>query len=120
MEWSAKTAAEGPLVTGLCINMTTGELAEWFSADPQFHEDPGHYEKAGRKVYPVGYIPRASTALVATPDKIIPYDDYNIPSWDIGEEEMLSAFVFNLGAQLTTGTLLKWMLSITGRFIGDI
>ncbi len=114
----AKTAGEGPLLAGFCIELSASEIAEVFSADPQRYNDPNSTEAANRRllvVWSYGAGPTDIPGPTHGTPPIYEWRDVRFPSWVIAEGEDLSYFVYNTqGTALTTGTVMDWgFLAIT-------
>ncbi len=109
MSFGGKTATEGPLVVGCAFeNYTDAELAEFFLADPQKHEDPALADQANRRIVPLWVISRAATGSEATPsasDMVL--KDMRIPSFEVEEGTPVKWWLFNADTSvLTTGMTL--------------
>ncbi len=103
--WFGKTAGEGPILYGLCWELTSIELAEALNSDPQGEDDTVEVEEAGRKVIVLGSIPAGGTADV-NPSL---YERVSIPWKDVPEGSTLKFFVFNASfAALSTGTIVRF------------
>ncbi len=119
VEWRAKTTLEGPLVYGLSEGLTSGEVAEWWTADPQYGDDPGAAEASMRHVLILGYIPLISQTFPLTSDE---HGDLmrtaRWPGWEVIEGENLNFFVLNIGlAALTAGTLVDGFVMARGDWL---
>ncbi len=109
MSFGGKTATEGPIVIGAAFeNYTDAELAEFFLADPQKHEDPALADNANRKIVPMWVISRAATGSPVTPsnsDTLL--QDMHVPSFEVEEGVPIKWFAFNADTNvLTTGMTL--------------
>ncbi len=108
LDVNGKTADQGSLVVGFCIgNLTLAEIAEWHTADPQRHEDPGASENANRKVFPIWYIPRSMTDNIAKPDTVPLFEKVNgLPRWNVIEGDVLKWYAHNCdGITITAGAI---------------
>ncbi len=120
MEWRGKTTNEGPIIVGISVDLSATEIAEALVADPQKFEDTGSANEANRKVFPIWKIPFISTgsAVGSGADyAVTELRDVRMPSWHVMEGSFLGWWAFNVGAALTTGSLIhiaagyvtKWM-----------
>ncbi len=101
--------ARGPLIIGLCNNLSNAEIAEFFSAAPQRFEDPAASEQANRHVFPVWYVPSdfVDNKPLSSSEMMLSII-HDLPSWIFIEEEILNWFVFNTGgAALATGATVR-------------
>ncbi len=95
------TAGEGPIVYGLCTELTALEVAEAMNADPQFMDDVPASEQANRRVFPVGIF--NSNANSSEHHDL---EEVHYPWKEVPENQTLKWFVFNgSGAALTTGAV---------------
>lgn len=104
-----KTTGEGPIYYGFVVNdLTVAEIAEAFAADPQSQDDDPATSRADRKLIVVGQYGEAATSsqIAAQEQK---WEKQMWPkSWVIREGNGFNIFAFNVGAALTTGTVIRW------------
>ncbi len=116
-----KTATEGPIVIGVCCNMTATEVANALVADPG---DKNRDTNRGKGTYikVLGMIGRSVTGIPgATPDALLAMMkiSYGKNGWSVPEGKNLALFAYNMGAALTTGTVLNWFASHFGVWLRD-
>ncbi len=121
MHMKGKTAAEGPLSWGLSSGLSNSQIADAINAVPTKIAEEA-VERANRKVQPFEMIPETFTDLTATPDRQgIPYQN-RMPIFgrDYTEGDALNFYVFNHdGSALTTGTNVRWLGVMFGRWKDD-
>lgn len=115
-----KTTDQGPLLYGLSVGLSAGEIGEWFSADPQSRKDADELEQSQRKVLVLGHIHKEVTSGAdgnAVPDGLQSVD---WPGWEVIEGETLNTFVLNAdGSALSTGTIVDLFTEILGEWLND-
>ncbi len=108
---------DGPILFGLCTQLTTAELAEWFDADPQFKGDPDVYDESHRHAKILGAYDH-SWAITGTTFGG-PWRRGSFP-WRIIEGNELSWFWLNGDASaLQTGINCRVVLEILGEWLRD-
>lgn len=118
---SGKTTAEGPIAYGVSCNVSAVELAAILQADPQSRtkdDDRGD----GAFVYTMGVIGELTTAFPgATPDgpPVMVSIPYGKNGWSVIEGDTWALWAFNMGAQLTTGTVIKFFAEHYGVWLRD-
>lgn len=116
--WRSKTVAEGPLTYGLSVDLSDAEIAEAIVAAPIGIGAIPATEQGNRKVFPLGIISRDSVGQSAD-DAVHIEEIKKFPFREIREGSSLSLYVFNHGAQLTTGTVVEAYGVIVGRWLND-
>ncbi len=123
--FAGKTATEGPILFGLCANLTAGELAAILADDPQNRSvvtstGPGAW-----------YLPISMIGLDALEgDALAGQGDENVQGtsrvtkymvkWTIPEGKDLSVFAYNLGSgALTTGMTFNLFATWFGAWLRD-
>ncbi len=119
MEWTAKTATEGPIIFGFSEGLTTTQLANMFAADPQHDADPGELEESLRHALWVGTISKASIASpIAGQNMSMRPMSGKWPGWEAIEGETVDLWWINVdSASLTSGTLCSGFLELLGDWI---
>ncbi len=115
IEYRAKTTLEGPLVYGVS-ELTTGEISEWWKADPQHDGDDAAFEQSGRHIKLLGYVPFISQGNPLTSiEGMTDIRTATWPGWDLIEGEFLAFFLLNIGlSALSTGMLVDGFMNIRG------
>ncbi len=115
LDFTGKTAGDGPLIVGLSVGLSIAQITEYFNSDPQRFGEPGESEESHRPILVLGVLGRHRTAALETPWLTI-----NWPGWHVLEGVDLNAFVFNIdGSGFTTGTLVSLVLNIRGDWRND-
>ncbi len=112
--FAGKTTNEGPLVIGLSNGLSIAEIAEYFTADPQRFDDPGATEQSQRPILVTGFVGRHETVSLETVMRFMKW-----PGWHVKESTTIDFFVYNMGAALTTGTLVNHVINIRGDWLND-
>ncbi len=117
MDYSGKTAGDGPIAYGLSHNNSDAQIAEFFAADPQFEEDPGEIEESQREIWVLGVIAHSGVKSLDDP----PLRRAKWPGWDVREGTFLNVFHFNLetAGNLVTGAVTRLYLEIYGEWLND-
>ncbi len=110
-----KTAAEGPLMWGMCANCTINEVKAILEADPQ-SSVKDDAKGVGQWVKPLGFISLGTTNQDLPRGQ--PFVDVKV-NWSVIEAQSFNMFVFNMGAQLTTGASLLGWLEAQGVWLRD-
>ncbi len=112
---SAKTAAEGPLIWGLCANCDAAAVKAIMEADPQ-DSTQDDAKGAGQWVKPLGLV------KVADVEALLPQDgkpfDIKV-NWSVIEGQTFNFFVYNMGATITTGASFFMWLELMGVWLRD-
>lgn len=117
LDYGGKTTAEGPIIVGLSNNLTVGEIAELFAADPQLAQDPGASEQSQRPLMILGICGRIRTAADATSAQ---WKSRSWPGWHVKEGESLDVFIYNADSSpLTGGTTVSLAHRILGDWLND-
>ncbi len=120
VDYENKPATLGPLLFGLCENnLTTAEIAEALTADPQDEDDIPASEQSIRKVYPMGIIPKGG--IEDGPDSSVKYYRNIAYPWKrIQEGEGIKFWVQNLdGSALTGNTFVTFTYTMAARWLDD-
>ncbi len=122
--FAGKTTTEGPLIYGICANLTAAELAAILVEDIQSRSDP--VAKGPGSWYRIlsligldateGAVPhnQASTEV----QSVVPFEKIMV-KWTIPEGEQFNFFLFNQGAALTTGMTLRQSCEYFGAWLRD-
>ena len=109
------TASEGPVMFGLCTELTAVEVAECLNADPQGSEDTDASDKANRKVFPLGIFQHTTNSGAQHM-----LEEVNYPFKELPEGATLKWFVFNVsGATLTTGGVATMVAVVVQEWMRD-
>ncbi len=112
---TGNTAGEGPIVFGLCTELTAVEVAECMNADPQGIEDTDASDKANRKVFPIGIFNSS-----ANDNDHHELEEVKYPWKELPEGATLKWFVFNVsGAALTTGAIGTMTAAVVQEWMRD-
>ncbi len=117
-----KTATEGPILWGLACNLAAAELEEAIEADPQTSVDD---EKRGEGTWikMLGLIGINMTAGALTGngggnDGAASFMDIVI-NWSVIEGQAFTLWAYNLGAALTTGSIIQFTAENMGVWLRD-
>ena len=117
LDFTGKTVGEGPIVVGVCGDVTTSQIAACFAADPQYDTDPDGSEDSQFPVLPLYYITK-NQAGIDFANQSLNLRESKWPGWMIREATAFSWFAFNLGAvALTDGTIITVFNQIIGEWI---
>ncbi len=114
-----KTADEGPLLYGLSVGLTVTEIGGMFTADPQSKADEDEEDKSQRHAVFWGVIPKTFVATATDNMNAVNWRNGKWPGWDIIEGQAIETFVLNVGAQLTTGTVVTMVTEFLGDWRND-
>lgn len=126
VDFSGKTASEGPIEWGFNRDLTVAEVSEHYTDNP-IHKGDRAGEGANFPVYHGGLIPFLSTGIAASPQQLdIRHSRIPIPRWTIEtvaegaqSKSTLNFHARNMGSALTTGTIIRIQGVILGRWLRD-
>ncbi len=118
--WRGKQTDEGPISVGIAIGLSVTQIKEAMEAAPTSLEAEEAVERANRKVFVIGIIPRDSIgsniANELNPLKTIT----DLPKWEVPEGTALTLFAFNhMAAALTGGVVIEWHGWLRTRWMKD-
>ncbi len=114
MHLKGLTAGEGPVIAGLCGDLTIAEISEVFAADPQRSNDTNLSEQAMRPLWPLEIL----TDVGETP-RIVAQGTVKL-GWSFPEGVPMKAFVHNPSADnITTGAVLIMVMKHFGVWLKD-
>lgn len=110
------TANEGSILWGFSRNVgTVTQLKEWLEADPQGPSNTAEVKKTESDIYVMGWLPETDKVSYGSGLRMIRF-----PWKKLGEDDTLSIWAFNdSGASLTTGTIVKVQIVISGHWMDD-
>lgn len=119
MTVKAKTAAEGPICFGIACNMSAAEVEKAIEADPQSSTDDNERGEGGwlkmLGIIPVSAIAGPITGTISGAAQMITV----MVNWSVIEGKEFTVWAYNMGAQLTTGTIISWIMEIFGVWLRD-
>ncbi len=122
IEWQGKTVGvvEGPIMVGMCGQVTIAEIASWHAADPQSSHDDLPHARSTQPIIVLGYIGQPAQSGPGTSDYPAVMRSKKFP-WDVIEGEAFSFFAFNMNPAdpLTTGMTLQIPFEILGEWRED-
>ncbi len=114
------TDTEGPLIYGICADLTATEVGSWFSADPQSRLDEVEIEKSQRRIQVLGHLARGLTRTNNDSGPMNSRQTRKAYGWKVLEGTVLSTFVLNADvAALTTGCEVTLEIEILGDWLDD-
>ncbi len=116
--YEAKTTAEGPLVVGIAMNVTAAGIEAAIEADPQ-SRNADNAKGEGVFIKPLFILPKPATELAADSQRLEFEMSYGKNGWSIPEGQDFKVWVYNLGAALTSGTIVRMFAEHFGLWLRD-
>ncbi len=117
-----KTAIEGPILWGMACNLSAAEVESAIEADPQTRVDDNSRGQ-GTWIKMLGLIGINMTAGpltggVGLQTGAASFIDVKV-NWSVIEGQALTLWAYNLGAQLSTGSIIQFVAENMGVWLRD-
>ncbi len=114
---TGKTATEGPIIVGVAINMSAGDIEKAMEADPQSPSEDDARGIGGfiktlfmldnpATVWPVGF-----NGMIEV--------SYGKNGWSCPQGQAVTVFAYNTASTLSTGTIIQWVAEHFGVWLRD-
>ncbi len=119
LQWQGLALNDGPILFGLSVGLTVGEIGEWFTTDPQFEGDPGLEEESQRHAIILAALGGADSYGPSVFDGLSVWRRGKFP-WPIIEGQALNTFVLNADpSALQTGGIVRSVTEFLGEWLHD-
>ncbi len=120
MTLTGKTTAEGPIIWGVACNMDAAEIEAAMEADPQDRNaDDSRGEGTFIKILDVIGLVEVTRPTTNSLNSPLFKVSYGRNGWSIPEGQNLSFWAMNVGAALTSGTVLLFSAEHFGVWLRD-
>ncbi len=116
IEATGKTSGEGPIMIGLAVDVTATGVKNAIESDPQSTGDEVGQAEALTPVWPLKMLPKAFTN--GDIGEYVSMRSVN-PGWSVPEGLGMQWWAFNMGASLTTGTVIRIFAKHFGVWLRD-